>query len=71
MNASYIRAAREMLGIVFGACFVYFSFFYILLLTGFIVLNCSVLGIQEMGIPEAITHAIDQLPIGKRLKCLS
>ena len=27
--------------------------------------------IQEMGIPEAITHAIDQLPIGERLKCFS
>jgi len=28
----------------------------------------SDIGIQEMGIPEAITHAIDQLPIGKRIQ---
>ena len=27
--------------------------------------NSSALGIQEMGIPEAITHAIEQLPIGE------
>ena len=28
--------------------------------------NCfSMIGIQEMGIPEAITHAIEQLPVGE------
>lgn len=27
-------------------------------------------GIQEMGIPEAITHAIEKLPIGKHLECI-
>lgn len=27
--------------------------------------DLSALGIQEMGIPEAITHAIEQLPIGE------
>ena len=26
-------------------------------------------GIQEMGIPEAINHAIEQLPIGKWFIC--
>ena len=25
------------------------------------------LGIQEMGIPEAITHAVEQLPMGESL----
>ena len=30
-----------------------------------------VLGIQEMGIPEAIIHAIDQLPTGRCLKVLA
>ena len=60
-----------MPGIVFGACSFYFSWCDISLFTGFIVFNCSVLGIQEMGLPEAITHAVDQLPIGKRIKCLS
>lgn len=29
--------------------------------------DLSALGIQEMGIPEAITHAIEQLPIGESL----
>ena len=30
-----------------------------------------ILGIQEMGIPEAIIHAIDQLPTGRCLKVLA
>jgi len=39
-----------------------------LIITWILFFNSSALGIQEMGIPEAITHAIEQLPTGESLK---